>query len=587
MLSAHVRTTMTDGSDTEPAAAAATTTETTTATSPSQVPESDTQDMAGEAQPTTAASPKEEEQEEQKEEEEGHEQETPTEEAQEEETKEESKKEEEEQDVTQERQSTEGESPNTTSQSPTTPPAAPKEEQPESDAVAEEVSRALDEVPQIIRFLDEKDTEFAPMKTVYGALAARFAYCVAVLEALHTHFAARQTAAEAYQTAMAELPPLQADTLFKTESVLSGGLEYLKRVGWTERESFGQLAVILKDNCTEIAALTAQVAASRTAFTQTFAGLEKAAAEQLGVARTHCNAYTSILGRAKTQGTGLFQRDPAAAAKEQGQQQQGQQQQQQQAAADPWLVFGRYCSAVPDIDETVARMHEELLVGLNTVARYESRMFQLVHRTAQKFVAMQSNLLNKVLVDDKVAFDILGKMDEKTYQQQFATTAFEQLALPPTAAAGAAAGTTGSQNSGGRYSVATGSQYAPLAVACAGCLDVSGMLLWTRHDAVLTRFGFLHLYQHTDDFADSDVTSTLTPAMMDRVLHTPPTATLFLRGAKISVDQSAGACCLRVVEKVAPSSRGWFGTVHRSEHLFRVPSQQQLSRWIAEMHHFI
>ena len=463
--------------------------------------------------------------------------------------------------------------------------------------MAEEVSRSLDEVPQIIRFLDEKDTEFAPMKTVYGALAARFAYCVAVLEALHTHFAARQTAAEAYQAAMAELPPLQADTLFKTESVLSGGLEYLKRVGWTERESFGQLAVILKDNCTEVAALAAQVAGARTAFTQTFAGLEKAAGEQLGAARMHCNAYTSVLGRAKTQGTALFLRDPAA-RELQPQPQQLQQQQQQQttaAATDPWLVFGRYCSAVPDIDDTVARMHEELLVALNTVARYESRMFQLVHRVAQKFVAMQSNLLNKVLVDDKVAFDILGKMDEKTYQQQFSTTAFEQLALPPahtssagpaTAAGGAAAGAAAA-GARGRYGAATGSQFAPLAVACAGCLDVSGVLLWTRHDAVLTRFGFLHLYPHSDAFADSDVTSTLTPAMMDRTLHTPPAATLFLHGAKISVDQSAGACCLRVVEKAASSSRGWFGAAHRSEHLFRVPSQQQLSRWIAAMHHFI
>lgn len=458
----------------------------------------------------------------------------------------------------------------------TTPSGVPQSpaERKESDAVAEEVSRSLEEVPQLIRFLDEKDAEFGPMRTVSGALAARYGYCVAVLDALHAHLAARQAAADAYAAAMAALPPVQADTLFKTESVLAGGLEYVKRVAWTERESFAQLAEILRDAAAEVAALSAQVTGARTAFAQSFAGLEQAAAAQLEAARSHCSAYTSVLGQARTQGAALFERG---------------------GAADPWLVFARYCRAVPAISATAARMHEELLVALNTVARLESRLFQLVRRAAQKCVAMQSNLLNKVLVDDRVAFDILGKMDEHTYQQQFATSEFEQLVLPSTTAATAAVtegesaeeSTTATGNS---YNSATGSKVEPLAVACAGCLDVGGVLLWTRHDAVLTRFGFLHLYPHSDDdFGDSDVAAALPPAAMDRFLHTPPSATLFLRGARISVDQSSGACCIRLVERAGPATRGWFGATHRApaEHLFRVPSQQQLSRWIAEMHHFI
>lgn len=222
-------------------------------------------------------------------------------------------------------------------------------------------------------------------ETMGEDLLGRMIFHAEVIRAVHNHFYVRASAAEAYAAAAGGLPPMmpRAQNLLGTS--LENGLEYLKRVGRTESDSFSQLGKFLREVCRELVDVQAEIIAEHKRHTAENAHLVHGLHSQLEV----------VLGSYRTGMSELeaTQKNVKALA--------------QPSAKDPWISQLKYYGTLVRLNALQTEYSSHLANLAKLTKAQELRQCNVIESVAKRFLTFENAVFTKIITDIQIATDMV------------------------------------------------------------------------------------------------------------------------------------------------------------------------------------
>lgn len=222
-------------------------------------------------------------------------------------------------------------------------------------------------------------------ETMGEGLLSRIVFDAGVLGAVHNHFYARARASEAYAAATAALPPLAVGSQNLLGTSLENGLEYLKRVGRTESDNFGQMGKFLRDACKELADLRAELLADHKRCTVDNTQLVRGLYAQLEV----------VIGSYSAAMSGLEETQKNVKALS------------QPTAKDPWVAQLKYYGTLTRLNTLQAEYSSHLARLASHTKSQELRQCSLIENISKKFLAFENTAFTKIVTDIHIAEDMV------------------------------------------------------------------------------------------------------------------------------------------------------------------------------------
>lgn len=222
-------------------------------------------------------------------------------------------------------------------------------------------------------------------ETMGEGLLERMTFHAEVLRAVHNHFHARASAAESYAAAAGSLPPMMPGAQNLLGTSLENGLEYLKRVGRTESDSFSQMGKFLREVCKELVDLQAEITAEHKRHTAENAHLVHGLRSQLEVV---LNSY-----RAAMSGLETTQKNVKALA--------------QPGARDPWISQLKYYGTLVRLNALQGEYSSHLANLAKATKAQELRQCTLIESVGKRFLTFENTVFTKIITDIQIATDMV------------------------------------------------------------------------------------------------------------------------------------------------------------------------------------